>query len=46
MDPIDEIFDEPVRDQFGLEICWRMRFANDIWITPGVHMIFDGDEKC
>ena len=41
MNPIDEIFSEPVRDQYGLELYWRMRLSNNIWVTPGVHLIFD-----
>jgi hypothetical protein len=41
MNPIEEIFDGPVRDQYGLEMYWRMRLSNNIWITPGVHLVFD-----
>ncbi|WP_068318016.1 carbohydrate porin [Aliiruegeria sabulilitoris] len=41
MDPIDEIFEGPVRDQYGLEAYWRIRLSNNIWVTPGVHFIFN-----
>jgi hypothetical protein len=41
MNPIEEIFDDPVRDQYGLEMYWRMRFSNNIWVTPGVHLVVD-----
>lgn len=41
MNPIEEIFEEPVRDQYGLEMYWRMRLSNNIWITPGVHLVFN-----
>ncbi|GMG87793.1 hypothetical protein MNKW57_21140 [Biformimicrobium ophioploci] len=39
MKPIESIFEEPVRDQHGLELYWRIRFTNNIWVTPGVHLI-------
>lgn len=41
MDPIDEIFAQPVRDQYGLETYWKMSFTSNIWITPGIHLIFN-----
>jgi hypothetical protein len=41
MNPIEEIFDEPVRDEYGLEIYWRMRLSNNIWVTPGARLIVD-----
>jgi hypothetical protein len=41
MDPIDEILDAPVRDQYGLETCWRMRLTENIWLTPRGLLIFD-----
>ena len=41
MKPIEEIFDGPVRDQYGLETYWRILLTQNIWITPGVHLIFN-----
>ena len=41
MNPIDEIFAEPVRDQYGIETYWRISLTNNIWITPGVHFVFN-----
>ena len=41
MNPIEEIFDGPVRDQYGLETYWRILLTQNIWITPGVHLIFN-----
>jgi carbohydrate-selective porin OprB len=41
MNPIEEIFDGPVRDQYGLEMYWRIRLTQNIWITPGVHLVFN-----
>jgi carbohydrate-selective porin OprB len=41
MKPIDEIFDDPVRDEYGLEAYWRMRLSNNIWLTPGVRLLLD-----
>ncbi len=41
LDPIDEIFSGPVRDQYGVEAYWRIKLSNNIWITPGIHLIFD-----
>jgi carbohydrate-selective porin OprB len=41
MDPIDEIFADPVRDQYGIETYWRISLSNNIWITPGVHFVFN-----
>jgi carbohydrate-selective porin OprB len=41
MNPIDEIFAGPVRNQYGLETYWRIQFTPHIWITPGLHLIFD-----
>jgi porin len=41
MNPIEEIFAQPVRDQYGLETYWRMSFSNNIWITPGIHLVFN-----
>lgn len=41
MNPIEEIFDGPVRDQYGLETYWRILLTQNIWITPGVHLVFN-----
>jgi porin len=41
MNPIEEIFEGPVRDQFGFETYWRILLTTNIWITPGVHLIFN-----
>jgi hypothetical protein len=41
MRPIEEIFDGPVRDEYGLEAYWRMSLTQNIWITPGFRLIFD-----
>ena len=41
MNPIDEIFADPVRDQYGIEAYWRISLSNNIWITPGIHFIFN-----
>ena len=41
MNPIEEIFSDPVRDQYGVELYWRIRLSNNIWVTPGVHFVFD-----
>ena len=39
--PIEEIFDGPVRNQYGLEAYWRILLSPHIWITPGVQLIWD-----
>ena len=39
MNPIEEIFDGPVRDQYGFETYWRILLTQNIWISPGLHMI-------
>jgi len=41
MNPIEEIFAEQVRNQYGLETYWRISLTNNIWITPGIHLVFD-----
>jgi hypothetical protein len=41
MNPIDEIFANPVRNQYGFETYWKISFTNNIWITPGVHLVLD-----
>ena len=41
MSPIDEIFADPVRDQYGIEAYWRINLTHNIWITPGIHLMFD-----
>ena len=41
MNPIEEIFDGDVRNQYGIETYWRILLTPHIWITPGIHMVFD-----
>jgi len=41
MNPIEEIFEEEVRDQYGVEMYWRILLTPNIWITPGVQLVFD-----
>jgi carbohydrate-selective porin OprB len=41
MNPIEEIFDQEVRDQYGIEAYWRILISPNIWITPGVHLVFN-----
>jgi len=41
MNPIEEIFDGAVRNQYGLEAYWRILLTQNIWITPGVHLVFN-----
>jgi hypothetical protein len=41
MNPIEEIFEGPVRDQYGFETYWRILLTTNIWVTPGVHLIFN-----
>ncbi len=41
MNPIEEIFAGPVRDEYGIETYWRISFSNNIWITPGMRLVFN-----
>jgi hypothetical protein len=41
MNPIEEIFAAPVRDEYGIETYWRISFSNNIWITPGIRLVFN-----
>jgi hypothetical protein len=41
MNPIEEIFDQEVRDQYGLEAYWRILITPHIWLTPGIQLVFD-----
>ena len=41
MKPIEEIFAEPVRNEYGIETYWRISLSNNIWITPGIHFVFN-----
>ena len=41
MNPIEEIFDQDVRDQWGVEAYWRISLTKNIWITPGIQLVFD-----
>lgn len=40
LDPIENIFPD-ARDQYGIEAYWRISLTKNIWITPGVHLVFD-----
>jgi hypothetical protein len=39
MNPIEEIFQQEVRDQYGLEAYWRLRLTPQIWVTPGIQLV-------
>ena len=39
MNPIEEIFDQEVRDQYGMETYWRILITPHIWITPGIQLV-------
>lgn len=46
MDPIQEFESgspnwENARDQFGLEAYWKLLLTPDLWITPGVQLIWN-----
>jgi porin len=41
MSPLEAIFADPVRDQYGIETYWRIKLTNNIWITPGIHLLFN-----
>jgi len=41
MNPIEEIFDQKVRDQYGVEAYWRIRLTRNIWITPGIQLVLN-----
>ncbi len=41
MNPIEEIFAEPVRNEYGIETYWRISLSNNIWITPGIRLVFN-----
>jgi len=41
MNPIDEIFEGPVRNQYGIEMYWKISLSNNIWISPGIHFVFN-----
>ncbi len=40
MSPIEEIFPE-ARDQYGIEAYWWISLSQNIWLTPGIHLVFD-----
>ena len=40
MNPIEEIFDQEVRDQYGMETYWRISLSQNIWIIPGIQLVF------
>ena len=39
MNPIEEIFDQEVRNQYGMETYWRILLTPHIWITPGIQLV-------
>jgi carbohydrate-selective porin OprB len=41
MNPIEKIFDQEVRDQYAVEAYWRISLTKNIWITPGIQLVFD-----
>jgi carbohydrate-selective porin OprB len=41
MNPIEEIFSNPVRDEYGIETYWRISLSNNAWITPGIRLVFN-----
>jgi carbohydrate-selective porin OprB len=41
MNPIEEIFDGSARNQYGLEMYWRILLSPHFWITPGLHLVFN-----
>ena len=41
MNPIEEIFEQDVRNQYGVEAYWRILITPHIWLTPGIHLVFD-----
>jgi hypothetical protein len=40
MNPIEEIFNVEVRNQYGLEAYWRISLTRNIWVTPGAQLVF------
>ena len=32
---------DPLKDQYGLEMYWRMLVTNDLWVTPGIQIIWN-----
>lgn len=41
MNPIEEIFDQEVRNQYGLEAYCRISLSPHIWLTPGIQLVID-----
>ena len=41
MNPIEEIFDQEVRNQYGVEAYWRILLTNNVWITPGLQLVIN-----
>ena len=41
MNPIEEIFAEQVRNEYGIETYWRISLSNNTWITPGIRLVFN-----
>jgi carbohydrate-selective porin OprB len=30
-----------LRDQYGIETYWKILFAEDLWVTPNLQLIFN-----
>ena len=39
MDPIDELFGDDARNQYGAELYWRILLTPHIWLTPGLQLV-------
>ena len=39
MDPIDELFGDDARNQYGTELYWRILLTPHIWVTPGLQLV-------
>ena len=39
MDPIDELFGDDARNQYGTEVYWRILLSPHIWVTPGLQTV-------
>jgi len=39
MDPINEIFGDDARNQYGTELYWRILLTPHIWVTPGLQLV-------
>ena len=41
MHPMEEILGKDARSQSGLEAYWRVSLTRNIWVTPGIHLVFN-----